>query len=59
MLVKLFATTTPNELEYKINHFIRSHIIEVINIKYCTNYDRQLQQSLFSAMIIYKENINE
>lgn len=51
MQVKIFSCSTSTDLENKINNFIKSKYIKLIDIKFqtCDSYDN------YKALLIYEE----
>ena len=60
MKVKIIDEGHESDLEKEVNKFIKEHDIEIIDIKLSTSCSIYSEEQIycFTAMIIYKENVN-
>ncbi len=60
MKVKIIDEGHESDLEKEVNKFIKENDIEIIDIKLSTSCSIYSEEQIycFTAMIIYKENVN-
>lgn len=60
MKVKIIDEEHESDLEKEVNKFIKENNIEIIDIKLSTSCSIYSEEQIycFTAMIIYKENVN-